>query len=57
MSRMRLGFAICGFVLALAGVMLNDARLVWAAIAVLAASLIVRFVLGKRRDTGGDTGL
>lgn len=47
MSRLRLGFAICGFVLAVFGVILNDARLVWAAIAVLAASLVARFILRK----------
>lgn len=55
MNRLRFGFAACGFVLALAGVMLNDARLVWAAIAVLVASFIVRFVLRKRGDSGAGT--
>lgn len=55
MSRLRLGFGICGFVLALGGVILNDPRLVWAAIAVLAASLIVRLILRRRASTKAGT--
>lgn len=44
-----------GFVLAFMGVILEDVRLVWAAIAVLAASLIVRVLVRKRADPRGDT--
>jgi hypothetical protein len=54
MSRVRLGLAIIGFVLALGGVVLNDARLVWAAIAVLAGSAIARLVSRKRDNASSD---
>ena len=47
MNHLRLGLAICGFVLALLGVGLNDLRLVWGAIAVLLASLMLRLILRK----------
>ena len=57
MNRLRLGFAIGGFVLALLGVVLNHSRLVWAAIAVLAASAILRLIFHKRgeKKADGDT--
>ena len=48
MNRLRIGFAIVGFVLALLSVALDDHRLAWAAIAVLAASLLLRLVRRKR---------
>ena len=47
MNHLRLGLAICGFVLALLGVALYDVRLVWGAIAVLLGSLILRLILSK----------
>jgi len=47
-NHLRLGLAICGFVLALLGVALNDLRLAWGAIAVLLGSLILRLILRKR---------
>ena len=48
MNHLRRGLAICGFVLALLGVALNDLRLAWGAIAVLLGSLILRLILRKR---------
>jgi hypothetical protein len=51
---LRLGLALSGFVLALFGVALGDQRLVWAAIAVLLGSLIIRLVL-RRRERGNST--
>ena len=57
MSRLRLGLALAGFVLAFIGVVLQDARLVWAAIAVLACSLIMRVILRRRADREADTSL
>ncbi|MGH7507964.1 MAG: hypothetical protein ACREMZ_00655 [Gemmatimonadales bacterium] len=54
MNRLRLGFALCGFILALLAVGLDDARLGWAAIAVLVASAIVRMLLRKRANTKPD---
>lgn len=51
MNRLRLGFAIAGFVVALLGVTQNDRRLAWAAIVLLAASLMLRLILRKRDKT------
>ena len=48
MNYLRLGFAIAGFILALLGVAADDIRLVWAAIALLLGSLLVRLILSKR---------
>lgn len=48
MNRLRVGFAIAGFALALLSVALDDHRLAWAAIALLAASLLIRLVRRKR---------
>jgi uncharacterized membrane protein len=52
MNRLRIGLAIAGFVLALLSVALDDHRLAWAAIAVLAASLLVRLV--RRKPGNGN---
>jgi hypothetical protein len=55
-NRLRVGFALLGFVLALLSVALNDIRLGWAAIAVLLISLIVRLILRKRVNRDSETG-
>jgi hypothetical protein len=49
-NRVRIGLALCGFTLALLGVVLDDSRLGWAAIAVLAGSLILRLIIRKRAN-------
>jgi hypothetical protein len=49
-NQLRLGLALCGFVLAALGVALSDPRLVWAAVAVLLVSLILRLILRKQGD-------
>lgn len=54
MNYLRLGLALVGFVLALFGVALGDQRLVWAAIAVLLGSLLLRLVL-RKRGSGNTT--
>jgi hypothetical protein len=54
-NRLRLGLAIGGFVLAVAGVVLNEPRLAWAAIALLAGSAIVRLIQRKRDETDRDS--
>ena len=48
MRYLRLGLAVAGFILALLGVVAEDIRLVWAAIALLLGSLLVRLILSKR---------
>lgn len=59
MNRLRLGLAIAGFVLALLSVAVDDSQLGWGAIALLAASLILRLALRKGENTrsGSDTRL
>lgn len=47
MNHLRLGLALCGFVLALLGVALQDPRLVGGAIAVLLGSLLLRLIIRK----------
>jgi hypothetical protein len=47
-NRLRLGFALVGFTLALLSVALDSPRLGWAAIAVLLISAIARLILRKR---------
>jgi Flp pilus assembly protein TadB len=56
MNRLRVGLALAGFVLALLGVAWNDHRIAWAAIALLAASLLIRLVLRKqeKQKSHGD---
>lgn len=57
MNFLRLGLALCGFVLALLGVAVDDVRLVWAAIAVLLGSLLVRLILRKRESGTSGPGV
>jgi hypothetical protein len=55
MNHLRLGLALAGLALALLSVTLDDRRLAWAAIALLAASLILRLLLRKRGNPKADT--
>jgi hypothetical protein len=50
-NQIRLGLSLTGMVLAVLAVMLNDRRLVWGAIALLATSLLLRAV-ARRRGPG-----
>ena len=52
MSRVRLGLALLGVLLAAAAVAVDDRRLTWAAIAVLTVALLLRFVGRNRTGTG-----
>jgi hypothetical protein len=52
LTRVRLFLSLTGMVVAVLAVMRNDRRLVWSAIALLAASLILRLV--QRRRGRGD---
>jgi hypothetical protein len=56
MSRFRIGFALAGFLAALLSVALNDDRIAWLAIALLALSLILRLLLRKRENRPPDAG-
>jgi Flp pilus assembly protein TadB len=47
-NRLRLAFALAGFALALLSVALDDRRLAWGAIGLLAASLLLRLLLRRR---------
>jgi hypothetical protein len=49
--RIRLALSLTGMVMAVVAIMLNDRRLVWGAIALLAVSLLLR-VVARRRDPG-----
>ena len=51
MNRIRLGFAVLGFTLALLSIALEEIRLGWAAIAALLVSVIARLLLRKRENT------
>jgi Flp pilus assembly protein TadB len=53
LNRIRLGLSLTGMVMAVLAIMLNDRRLVWGAIALLAASLLLRLVVRRRRQGKG----
>ncbi len=46
-NRIRLALSLTGMVLAVLAIMLNDRRVVWGAIALLGASLLLRLVAGR----------
>jgi hypothetical protein len=52
LHQVRLGLSLSGMVVAVVAIMLNDRRIVWGAIALLAASLLLRLVARRRRSTG-----
>lgn len=54
MTRLRIGLALAGFLAALLSVALNDDRIAWLAIALLAASLVLRLLLRKREARPPD---
>lgn len=51
LNRLRLVLSLAGMVMAVVAIMLNDRRVVWGAIGLLAASLLLRVV--QRRRAGG----
>jgi uncharacterized membrane protein YfcA len=55
MSRLRIAFALAGFIAALLSVALDDNRLAWLAIALLIVSLILRLLLRKRENRPANT--
>jgi hypothetical protein len=53
-NQIRLGLSLTGMVAAIVAIMLNDRRIVWGAIVLLAASLLLRLVARNRRGRGRD---
>jgi hypothetical protein len=53
LNRVRLALSLSGMLVAVMAIMLDDRRIVWGAIALLAASLLLR-LLGRRGRPGGD---
>jgi hypothetical protein len=51
LNRVRLALSLTGMVVAIAAIMLDDRRVVWGAIVLLGASLLLRVV--QRRDRSG----
>jgi ABC-type branched-subunit amino acid transport system permease subunit len=49
-NRLRLGLALAGFIAAVLSVALEDHRLAWVAIALLAFALMFRLLLRKREN-------
>ena len=54
LNKVRLGLSLTGMVVAIVAIMLNDRRVVWGAIALLAASLLLRLVARHRPGRGRD---
>jgi hypothetical protein len=54
MTRLRIVFALTGFLVALLSVALDDKRVAWVAIALLVVSLILRLIVRKRGGGGGS---
>ena len=53
LNRIRLGLSLTGMVVAVLAIMLNDRRLVWGAIGLLAGSLLLRVVVRRRGQGKG----
>jgi hypothetical protein len=54
-TRVRLALSLSGMVLAVVAIMTNDRRVLWGAVALLAASLILRLFQRGGRQGGGPT--
>ena len=52
-TRIRLALSLSGMVLAVVAIMTNDRRVLWGAVALLAASLILRLFQRGSRQAGG----
>lgn len=51
-NRLRLALSLSGMLVAVLAIMLEDRRLVWAAMALLGASLLLRLLTIRRRPDG-----
>jgi hypothetical protein len=52
-NRVRLTLSLSGMVVAVVAILLEDRRVVWGAIALLAASLLLKLVARRGRPGGG----
>lgn len=57
LNKTRLALSLGGMVVAVVAIMLEDRRIVWGAVALLAASLLLRLVARGRRGGPGEKGL
>jgi hypothetical protein len=57
LNRVRLALSLGGMLVAVVAIMLDDRRIVWGAIVLLAASLLLRLLGRRGRPGGGDKGL
>jgi hypothetical protein len=48
LNQVRLGLSLSGMVVAVVAIILDDRRIVWGAVALLAASLLLRLMAGRR---------
>lgn len=51
-NRIRLALSLSGMVVAVLAIMLDDRRLIWGAMVLLAASLLIRLLASRRRPGG-----
>ena len=56
-NRIRLALSLGGMVVAVLAIMLDDRRIVWGAIGLLAASLLLRLVARGRQPNKGGEGM
>ena len=56
-NRVRLALSLSGMVVAVVAILLEDRRVVWGAIALLAASLLLKLVVRRGRPGGDARGL
>jgi hypothetical protein len=56
-NRVRLALSLSGMVVAVVAILLEDRRVVWGAIALLAASLLLKLVARRGRPGGDARGL
>ena len=57
LNKVRLALSLSGMAVAVLAIMLNDRRIVWGAIGLLEASLLLRLVARARHRDGGGAGM
>jgi hypothetical protein len=56
LNKVRLALSLSGMLAAVVAIMLDDRRIVWGAIALLAASMLLRLLGRRSRASGGGDG-